>query len=64
MLDPKASLSVKDKYLILSKASEAFDITSLRKIYFCVYRELIRISINLVTYVLNENVYVLVAYSV
>jgi hypothetical protein len=51
--------------LILSNASDAFEITYLKNIYFCVYNELIKISINLfyinhiiylVTYVVNSNV--------
>lgn len=60
---PNASGSVKVENLILSRASDAFEITYLKKIYFCVYNELIKISINLnyhifylVTSVVNSNV--------
>lgn len=46
---PRIEGSYTDMNLILSRASEAFEITSLRKISFWVYNELIMISINLPT---------------
>ena len=46
---PSADLSVNDKNLILSKASAELDMSSLRKTSLLLYKELIRMSISLLT---------------
>lgn len=47
LVSPKALASVKATNLILSRASDALEMTYLRKISFWVYSELMRISMSL-----------------